>query len=315
MQNINIGIIGAGYIAEEHLKAIDHIDSISANMIYSRTYDKSLDISETYNIPNVAKSFDDFLEKSNELDGILILVSVENMFDVTKTLLPLNIPLLIEKPPALSLTEIEELSSLGDEYKTPNMIGFNRRFYSIYHQGKKIIDEHGSLQGLAIEGHERFWKIKDDLSDEVREKWLYANSSHTIDLIDFFGGEIDEINTFSNSIYERYGDQFVASIRFKSGALGSYISNWYSPGGWSVQLFGEGVSVIFKPLEKGLWIDSDFNHHEIQPSNHDLDCKEGFIAQMECFKNLIVNKKLEWPALSLKSSMNTMRNIERFILK
>ena len=46
MQNINIGIIGAGYIAEEHLKAIDHIDGIAANMIYSRTYDKSLDISE-----------------------------------------------------------------------------------------------------------------------------------------------------------------------------------------------------------------------------------------------------------------------------
>ena len=41
-----------------------------------------------------------------------------------------------------------------------NMIGLNRRFYSVFDQGMKIIRKHGKLLGILIEGHERFWLLK-----------------------------------------------------------------------------------------------------------------------------------------------------------
>ena len=40
---------------------------------------------------------------------------------------------------------------------------------------------------------------------------------------------------------------------FKDGKIGTYQSNWYSPGGWLVKLYGEGVTVIFDPLESGYY--------------------------------------------------------------
>ena len=78
-------------------------------------------------------------------------------------LLPLKIPLFIEKPPALSLEEMDKLVQTSINYNTQNMVGFNRRFYSIFHKGLEIINENGGLVALNIEGHERFWKYKDAL--------------------------------------------------------------------------------------------------------------------------------------------------------
>ena len=67
------------------------------------------------------------------------------------------------------------------------MVGLNRRFYSVFHKGIKKINEKGKLLGLHIEGHERFWKINNILSSKIRNNWIYVNSIHTIDLLNFFG--------------------------------------------------------------------------------------------------------------------------------
>ena len=214
---------------------------------------------------------DSFINLAKELDGILITVSAENMFKICKDLLPLKIPLFIEKPPALSLAEIDTLVHTSLRYNTPNMVGFNRRFYSIFHKGLEKINEYGGLVALNIEGHERFWRYKDSLNLEVKNSWIYANSSHTIDFIDFFVGDLENLYINSNSIQEEIKDQFSVTFKSKEGVIGNYSSYWLSPGGWSVSLYGKGVSVIFRPLEEGIWIDSEFKQHPIEPEKYDLE--------------------------------------------
>ena len=186
MTSINLAIIGAGYIAHEHLNTIQKIKGLNPKLIYSRTAEKSEKVAKEFKIPNIAKTYKEFEDSLSGIDGILILVSADNIFEVTSNLLPYQIPLFIEKPPALSYKGSLDLSLKASKCKTLNMVGFNRRFYSIYHKGLKKIDDHGQLLGLSVEGHERFWKVRDGLSLHTRDQWLYANSSHTIDLLDFF---------------------------------------------------------------------------------------------------------------------------------
>jgi len=313
LPSLKLALIGAGYAAEEHLKAIDIIDGLEVNLIYSRTLQKANSLSEKFSIKSVVSELGSFLSSAKELDGILIAVSPENMFEICKTLIPLKIPLFIEKPPALSLREIEELAENSLEFQTLNMVGFNRRFYSIFHKGLKKIKEHGGLIAINIEGHERFWKYQETLSHEVMNSWIYANSSHTIDFIDLFAGELQDLYVNSSSIQNGIKDQFSVSFKSKDGIIGNYSSYWLSPGGWSVSLYGKGVSVIFRPLEKGIWIDSDFKHHLIEPEKYDVEVKEGFYKQMLAFKKLLQTGNLDWPAISLKDSLRTMRNIESFL--
>ena len=313
MSEINLGIIGAGGIAKEHLKVIHSLRTVNLIGITSRTLSKAEELAKTFHIQNIYNSVDDLTNKC-ALDGVLVLVSADQIYNVAKKLLPLGVPTFLEKPPGILLNETQSLAELADKHGTKNMVGYNRRYYSIFHKGQKIIENEGNLLGLEVEGHERFWRIADrSITQKVIENWIYVNSTHTIDLLRFFGGEVENINTLTKRIKEKKGDQFVASMEFKSGSLGTYRSHWYSPGGWSVTLFGDGVTVKYNPLEKGVYIDTNLKEHQILPDQVDIKFKPGFYRQMENFISLIRTGSLNHPGVDLSDSIMTMRLAEMFV--
>ena len=282
------------------------MDGVKAEGITSRTISKAKELATTFDIDEVYKDIDNLVKKC-ALDGLMILVSVNQIFDITKKMIPAQIPLFLEKPPGLMPGQTKTLVELAEKHGTKNMVGYNRRYYSIFHKGIELINQNGGLLGLAVEGHERFWKIaRGDIPDEVRENWVYANSTHTIDLLRFFGGEIKSISSLSKSLKEKNGDQFVVSMEFESGTLGTYTSHWYSPGGWTAVLFSEGVTVKFEPLEKGVWIDTNLREYEIHPDEVDVKYKPGFYRQMESFVEMVRNGPLEPPGMNLENVQKTM---------
>ena len=54
------------------------------------------------------------------------------IFNVVKNILKYKKPLLIEKPIGLSSSEVKILNKINLKYKTPNLIGLNRRYYSSF---------------------------------------------------------------------------------------------------------------------------------------------------------------------------------------
>jgi predicted dehydrogenase len=305
LSDLRIGFIGAGHIAREHLKVVQALDGMTICGITSRTRLTAEKLAKEFGSVPVYRDPVELVHKGRA-DALLVLVSAENIFSMVKELCPLGLPLFIEKPPGLSPKETSILADCAKLYNTSNMVGFNRRFYSVFHKGIEIIKDHGSLLGVVIEGHERFWKIKDVISETLREQWGYANSTHTIDLLRFFGGEPQIVHALANSHMEKNSDQFSTTIAFESGALGNYSSHWYSPGGWSIRLFGEGVTVEFKPLENGRWIDTDFKLHEIVADQEDINFKPGFFKQIESFGRLARGEALDWPAQDLCGALKTM---------
>ena len=275
MSDIKLGIIGAGYIASKHLEVINQIKGMNVVGITSRSLNKAKRMAKKYNINNVYNNYQGLI-KDNKLNGILILVSADQIYSVTNKIIPYKIPLFIEKPPGTTIEEIKKIYQKAKKYNCQNMVGFNRRYLSIFKKGLKIINNKGGLLGILIEGHERFWKIKNKITTKNRKHYLFSNSCHTIDLLRFFGGDVKKIFINKHSLIEKYGDQFSISLRFNNNILGTYVSNWYSPGGWSVKLFGKGVTVQFQPLEVGIWYDKNMIPHKIKPDKEDLIYKPGF---------------------------------------
>ena len=60
---------------------------VTAVGITSRTISKAEEITKTYAIENVYDNLDSLINKCS-LDGLLVLVSPEQIFDVTKNLIP-----------------------------------------------------------------------------------------------------------------------------------------------------------------------------------------------------------------------------------
>ena len=74
-----------------------------------------------------------------------------------------------------------------------------------------------------------------------------------------------------------------------------------------VRLFGEGITVEFRPLEKGVWIDTTFKENEIEPDDVDLRYKPGFFMQMQAFSNMVRTGEINWPIMDLAESLTTMK--------
>jgi predicted dehydrogenase len=309
---INIVIVGAGNIANSHLEVLSSIKLINLFGICSRTHAKANNLKKKYDIKHASSDYYAFIKNNiNNIDGIMVLVSLDQMYLVSKKLIPLGKPIFIEKPPALSHLKIKALSEISIKYKTPNMIGMNRRFYSIFEKGKKIIEKNGGLLSLIIEGHERYDQIKKIIKPNILSRWLFANSCHTIDLIRYFGGEIKDFKYTKNSKLLKNGDHFSCSLKFLNGSTGTYISNWLSPGGWSVRLYARNTKVEFNPLELGSYTNSKYKKIKINPDKNDLKFKAGFYNQIKAFIYLINFKKNIYPSQSLGDIMKTFAIINK----
>jgi len=304
---IRLAIIGAGKISQEHLRVIKFINKFEVVGIYSRTSKKSHSLAKKFKIKNVYNSIEGMIEKEKP-DAIAVFVSAENMYNVLKKIIKYKIPTFFEKPAGLSFNETIKLQKLSNKYKTKNMVGLNRRFYSVFRKGIKFLKKNGGIKGFLIEGHERFWKIKSSINKKVYNNWIYANSIHTLDLLRFFGGEVKDFKSYSND--DGISKNFTISLKFKNNLIGTYLSNWNSPGGWSVTLYGRRFTVLFKPLEKGFIIDRKFKIKKIIPEKYDKKFKPGFYEQLITFRNLVLSGKLKKPGQSLDDLVNTIRLIK-----
>ncbi len=159
MSKIRLGILGAGRIAQTNLDIITTIKTVKVIKIYSRTIKKAQLLKKKYSINEVSKTLEEFISK--DLDGILILVSAEEIFKMTMMLLPYKIPLFIEKPLSLNFSDYKKLVKVNKKYRTLNMIGLNRRFYSVFHRSLDLIKKRkDKILAVNIEGHERSWLLK-----------------------------------------------------------------------------------------------------------------------------------------------------------
>ncbi|MFA7677420.1 MAG: Gfo/Idh/MocA family oxidoreductase [Candidatus Omnitrophota bacterium] len=312
MKKVKLGIVGAGNIARQHLEVINDIDFMQVEAVASRTRAKAEQLAADYKIKNCFDTLEEML-KAGSLDGLMILVSPEEMFSVVSRAITYGLPLFIEKPPALSLKKVAELVGLADRYLSKTMVGFNRRFYSVFHKGLEAIKAQGPLLAVSVTGHERMWRIRSGKkhSEQTMSNWIIANSTHTIDLLRFFGGDVSNLSSINHSYREKNGDQFSAIMELSCGAIGQYNSFWYSPGGWGATLYGDGLTVEFQPLEKGKITDKDFKVTEINPDEEDLKHKPGFYKQMKAFGELVVSGKSQWPAVNLKEAYQTVALAEK----
>jgi len=307
VKKISIAIVGAGKIANEHLRVLSSFEQVAISGITSRTHKKAEELADKYNIKYVLDNIDDLVNVVKP-DALLINVSVNNMFEVIEQALNYKLPLFIEKPAGLLPEETIKLADKAQNLNVLTMVGYNRRYYSNFHEGIRLIQEHGPLMGILVEGHERINLVRKSNKhpDNVIENWIYANSTHTIDLMRFFGGEISQIHSIAQRYKEPKCDQIASIMQFESGVMGEYIAHWLSPGGWRVALFANEAMVEFKPFEQGIYMNSNGEKKELGLNSNDKEYKPGFYGQMQAFIEMIDEEKIKWPAQNLQETVLTM---------
>lgn len=292
-------------MAAEHAKVLKYFKNVEIVEVYSRTINNAHQFAMNFNILNYTNNIDDILKK--KIDGIIICVSADKIYETTKYLLKYNIPLLIEKPVGLNLSELNDLIKINKIYNTPNLIGLNRRYYSFF---KKINFKSKAYKGFIIEGHEKINKIKKIIKSNILDKWLFANSIHTINLINFFTlGQDYKLLMHTNNL--KNDKNISCIVKTNKNIVGTYISNWESNGFWSVKLFFNGYHIVLKPLEKCIIINNDGSTLNLKLDKLDIKFKAGLHFQATNFLKLIKTKKNSWPDENLNSIKKTYKLLEK----
>lgn len=309
---MRVAVIGAGNIAEKHLEVLHAFSDVELAAICSRGHPRIDALADKFGIPEKFTDYRKMLDTVSA-DAVFVLVSAMQIVPVTAECLKRGIPTLLEKPPGLSAKETESLAQIAHETNCINLVALNRRFYGVMQRAREEILSAGPLISVLVEGPERLGEVKavGIHPPEIIQGLLFANSIHCIDLLRYFGGDVEHIVTTSSQWDEEQKNSFGALMKFENGATGHYIAHWMSPASWSVTLYGMGRRISLNPLEKGTLIDSDRSEKLLAVDEVDVKFKPGLYAQNRFFLDAVqARRPITYPGSDLADAVKTMQLIE-----
>ena len=111
MSDIPIAIVGAGYMAEEHIKALQFIGGCTIVGITSRTVKKARGLAKKYNIPVVATNIKE-LHCNTDAVGVVIAVNELSTTTILAEAMEFNWQILCEKPIGLYPSDAKLLEQM-----------------------------------------------------------------------------------------------------------------------------------------------------------------------------------------------------------
>ena len=243
-------------------------------------------------------------------DQAIVAVSVEQLATTAQQLLAAGCKrLLLEKPGALTLTQLQALDAIAQSNGARVWIAYNRRFYASVQKLRDLAAAAGGITSAVFEFTEWSYRVRDlQKSSDVKKRWLLANSTHVIDLAFHFIGLPAEGHWHGwqgGSL-----DWHPAAARFhgagvsKRGIQFAYQADWEAPGRWGVELLTCSHRFVLRPMEALHAI--PLGSLEPQPIELDdaldLQFKPGIFRQCEAF--LSANVELTRQLCSLKEHLN-----------
>lgn len=250
MVETKVAFVGAGYMAEEHMRAFAGLPDVAISGVYSRTRARAEKLAASHGM----QVYDSVAELYNGTGADLVVVTVTelSMAEVAAACFAHPWTVLLEKPAGYDLADATRISDAAARAKSRAFVAFNRRAYSSTRQALGLLRGHAS---------ERFIKVVDQQDQQaamlvnkqpelVARNYMFANSIHLIDYFRVLArGEVAAVEPIIPWKPERPG-LVLARINFTSGDVGLYEGIWNGPGPWIVSVNTPEQRIEMRPLEQ-----------------------------------------------------------------
>jgi predicted dehydrogenase len=246
-----VAFLGAGYMAEEHIKAFGDISGVEIVGIYSRTYLKAEKLSIKHNFSGKSYTSIEELYTKSKADLVVISVPELEVNQVCMEVFKYPWTCLVEKPAGYNYEDALSIANAADFNNRKVFVALNRRLYS---STRKIVQElSNSSEPRLIHVFDQenpTYALSVGQPELVVKNWMYANSVHMIDYLILFGrGNIVSVDPVIKWNHDK--PNFVLSkITFDSGDIGIYEAVWDAPGPWAVTVTNHEKRWELRPLEQ-----------------------------------------------------------------
>ena len=295
MKLIKVAIIGAGKIAEEHLRAFQATNKVKIVGIFSRTDSKAIKLKKKYKISKVYKTINEmYLNSCAHL--VIVAVSIINVKRILKIVSKYNWYCLCEKPIGINYKETLEISKY---FKNKNkfFVAFNRRYYDSTLLAQKILKKDNSKRLILINDQEDIIRAKKFHPSIVCKNFMYANSIHLVDYCQIFARgnpkKFITMTKFKDGVFSYLSKKII----YDSGDIVIFSSIWNRPGPWFVKVITKKIFINLEPLEKIQFrIDKNiklkkFDNFTFKQLLQKKKHKDGFINQANKIIESIKSKK------------------------
>lgn len=148
----------------------------SLNLQEAQHYAKQTGFRECYN------DADEMIRVVNP-DALMVVTPVEVNYEMARRLIPLGIPLLLEKPPGRTAAEAAELVRLADAHGTSVTLSFNRIFSPPLVQMQQWLAAHTEIRTAC---HLRATMLR---ANRIEPEFINATAIHSLDVILALMGE------------------------------------------------------------------------------------------------------------------------------
>ena len=304
---LNLAYIGSGPISEFHIpvlrKAGFNISSVS-----SRKDSKNIkEFAEKFNIKNIIPDWKKLHDIVDDYDAIMIAVDIDVTFEILNNLMEINKPILVEKPISIKSKEIEKIIEKNND---KIFVAYNRRYYNSVEWAKNFIQSKSNVSATFF-------------IPERNKLNFYHNSSHIIDLLNYFFKDLKLENTTHFIINEKLAG-LTAIFKTKRGDIINLISNWNAPSNFKIEVIHEDEKMELNPIEKahfykGMEVIEPTKEDPIRKympklikvSENEDEFKPGFYKQASIFYNFVKDNQLDKRMCTLKQAKNNIETIEK----
>ncbi len=246
---VRIGFIGCGGNARGHMGRVHALDFADLVAVCDTVEELAQKTAAEYQ----ATAYTDLHRMLDEarLDAVYISIPVFAHGGPEKAVIERGLPFLVEKPVARHLDTAREIEALVKQHGIMTAVGYQLRYSTTVDQARSIIA--GTTVNLVAGS---YWCGTGRLPGD---RWtvqfaksggqLLEQATHTIDMMRYLVGEIEEVHCYSSQRILKHHDSpdtNVVSWRYADGTLGTLTTSWAMDNSdWrfanQVHLCGDGV--------------------------------------------------------------------------
>jgi predicted dehydrogenase len=241
--SLRVALIGTGWVADKHLRAIKSLPDVKVVAIAGRNAQATAELAARAEARVYAYDDAPKLLASERLDAVFLLLPPHLHGDLEARCAEHVPAVLIEKPISNDLEVARRAEEAFRKAGTLVSVGFMCRYRQTVARAKQALAESGQ-QPILINGSwvcdmppPLWWRNRAQSGGQFVEQ-----CTHLVDLSRYLNGEIEEVSACSarGFVTEHPGytvdDAAVVNVRFKTGAIGNFTTGCFIQSGYSSAL-------------------------------------------------------------------------------
>jgi len=262
MSNLNVGVIGTGYLGKFHVEKYARMPHVNLVGIVDVNQEVAEKIASNYE----TKAFTKYQDLFGKVDAVSIVVPTQLHYTVAKDFLLNDVDILIEKPITETIEQADELIDLAKERKRLIQVGHLERFNPVVEALRDLIEN-----PLFIESH----RISIYKGRGIDVSVVLDLMIHDIDIIkNFARSEVKSIHAAGVPVICSDVDIANARIEFEKGCIANVTAS-------RISMKEERKIRIF---QKDAYFSVDFAKKDITYIKRNENNSDGIIPSMEIQK-------------------------------